>query len=94
MSRGDTFGARFRAARLARGLSQDALADALGVTKAAVSQWELDNKSPRFDSWPAVFRELRTSLDELILGRPPEQAWAMAVSEPPEGVNEHDDTFM
>lgn len=35
-----------RAARQARRLSQQGLAQVLGITKATVSQWELGNKMP------------------------------------------------
>lgn len=71
MNGGTRFGARFRAARLARGLSQDALADALGITKAAISQWELGNKAPRFDLWAQIRRVLAVPIDALILDDPP-----------------------
>lgn len=35
-----TVGGRIRAARVAKGLTMDQLADKIGVTKGAVSQWE------------------------------------------------------
>lgn len=37
----ETMGDRIRRLREARGLSQEALGEILGVTRAAVSQWEL-----------------------------------------------------
>ena len=39
-------GARIREARIRRGLSQEALADRLGVSKAAVSGWETGKSRP------------------------------------------------
>lgn len=82
MKRAAAFGDRFREARVAAQLSQDELADRLSITKSAVSQWELGNKSPRFELWPAIKRELRTSLDLLILGEPQGRASALSVAEP------------
>ncbi len=37
-----TLGARIRALRRARGLTQDRLADSTGVSRSAVAQWESD----------------------------------------------------
>ncbi len=37
-----TVGARIRAARLAQGWTQDDLAQAVGVSRSAVAQWETD----------------------------------------------------
>ncbi len=39
---GAPVGTRIRAARLARGMTQAALANAVGVTRSAVAQWETD----------------------------------------------------
>lgn len=61
-----TFGARFRAARLAKGLTQDELADLLGITKSAVSAWENDRETPAFDKLAPIRAALTTTLDELI----------------------------
>lgn len=44
---GHDLGERIRAARLKRGMSQERLADAMGVSKGAVSQWESNATSPR-----------------------------------------------
>lgn len=52
-----------RKARIARRLSQAQLAAKLGVTKAAVSQWELGNKLPR----PEFARRLALVLPRLNL---------------------------
>lgn len=63
-----TFGARFKAARLALGLTQDELADRLGITKSSVSSYENDGATPAFDKLAALRLHLETSLDELICG--------------------------
>jgi len=68
MKAGARFGERFRDARTAARLSQDVLADRLGITKSAISQWELGNKAPRFELWASIRRELGASLDQLICG--------------------------
>lgn len=63
-----TFGARLRAARQLRGLSQEALGLELGVTKATVSNWENDRDNPSFQYLAALAEKTRASLDYLILG--------------------------
>lgn len=52
-----------RKARIARRLSQAQLAAKVGVTKAAVSQWELGNKLPR----PELARRMLAVLPRLNL---------------------------
>lgn len=63
-----TFGARLRAARNARKLTQERLGERLGVSNTAVSRWESDIDQPSFGLLPALRTELRVSLDELICG--------------------------
>lgn len=53
-----TFGQRLRAARDARGYSQEQLGAEVGVTKATVSKWELDRGEPSL----AALRGLRATL--------------------------------
>ena len=43
-----------RAARKAKGLSQAALADLIGVNKSAVAQWEIGSTNPSNDSMTAL----------------------------------------
>lgn len=60
-----TFGAGIRLARLARGLTQAALAASVGVTQGAVSSWEQGLESPSFTHILKLFLhlpELRGSL--------------------------------
>lgn len=64
----DTFGQRLRAARGALGYSQEQIGDAVGVTKATVSKWELDQAQPSLDGLRRLRELLRISLDSLICG--------------------------
>lgn len=63
-----TFGSRLRKLRTERGLTQEQLALEIGVTKGAVSQWELDGNEPEFDSLKIIREILGGSLDDLICG--------------------------
>ena len=47
-----TLGARLQELRLRRGMSQDALADKLGVSRQAVSKWERDEATPDLPPHP------------------------------------------
>lgn len=64
----NTFGDRLRQARSHMGLSQDALADRMEVSKSAISAWENNRESPSFDKLVRMRASLETSLDELICG--------------------------
>ena len=44
-----TLGQRIQELRKQRGMSQEALGDALGVSRQAVSKWEGDNGIPELD---------------------------------------------
>ncbi len=65
-----TIGARIRRARLAAGLSQVRLANLLGVTRSACSQWELDTggTTPRADRLIEIARLLDVSYEWLATG--------------------------
>lgn len=63
-----SFGDRLRVARAAQAMTQDELADALGVTKSAVSAWENDRELPGFERLGALREQLHVSLDELVCG--------------------------
>lgn len=52
-----------RAARQARRLSQQELANALGITKGTISQWELGNKMPS----PRLAIQLQATFPRLSL---------------------------
>ncbi|MDR1089373.1 MAG: helix-turn-helix domain-containing protein [Coriobacteriales bacterium] len=52
--------------RRERGLSQEALAEKLGVTRQAVSKWERSESSPDTDNLIALAELYKVSLDELL----------------------------
>ncbi len=49
-------------------MSQDTLADVMGVTKTTISSWEQDQMRPRFDLLGELREALRTSIDWIVLG--------------------------
>ena len=70
-------GARLKEAREARGLSATALADLLGVSRQAVSQYENDQQTPR----PEIMRSI-----ESILKLPPAFFWRSPEDHPPRAI--------
>lgn len=55
--------------RQSLGLSQEALAESLGVSRQAVSKWERAEASPDTDNLIALANLYNISLDALLLGR-------------------------
>ncbi len=74
-----TLGQRIAHYRKALGLSQEALADQVGVSRQAVSKWELDEAQPDAAKIVLLAQALGVSTDQLLLGDPgdPEepQSW-------------------
>ena len=68
-------GARIRAARKAKDLSQEKLAEKLDVSTAAVSTWERGEFIPDSDHLPALAKELDLSLDALFAEE--EHSWEL-----------------
>lgn len=62
---GHDLGERIRAARVKKGLTQEKLADALGVSKAAVSQWESNATCPRKEYISALAEILGVTINWL-----------------------------
>ena len=54
--------------RQAKGMTQDQLADALHVTRQAVSSWETGRSEPDIETLLALAEALGTNADELIYG--------------------------
>ena len=52
-------------------LSQEALAERLGITSQAVSKWECMQSIPDIETVVAIAGMLRVSIDELLLGKAP-----------------------
>ncbi len=68
-----TLGQRIARYRKALGLSQEELADRVGVSRQAVSKWELDETQPDADNIVRLAQALGASTDELLLGAQPPQ---------------------
>lgn len=64
----ETFGLRLSALRRERGLSQQALADALSVTRQAVSNWERGQTTPDLGTMEALCRVLEVDWNRLCGG--------------------------
>lgn len=60
---------RLYALRKKAGLSQEGLADLLGVTRQAVQKWEAGTSRPDMDNLAALARYFNVTLDWLITGR-------------------------
>lgn len=63
-----TMGQRITQRRKQLGLSQEALADAVGVSRQAVSKWELDEAQPDAAKIVLLAKALDMTTDELLLG--------------------------
>lgn len=61
---------RIAALRKSKGLSQEQLAERVGVSRQAVSKWETGAASPEFDKLAALSACLGVSVDELVTGVP------------------------
>jgi transcriptional regulator with XRE-family HTH domain len=59
-------GARLRAARHRAGLTQRALATALGCSQSAVSMWETDRQTPRLAHLTRLSAATGVSVSDLI----------------------------
>lgn len=60
------FSERLKTLRLKRGLTQQEIADVLGVTRVAYSNWENGKREPKIDMTISLSKILNTSLDYLI----------------------------
>ena len=61
-----SFGENLRLMRKARNLTQEQFADALGVSRQAVSKWEADSGYPEAEKLIAISRVLGVSVDKLL----------------------------
>ncbi|MEA4823442.1 MAG: helix-turn-helix transcriptional regulator [Clostridiaceae bacterium] len=92
---------RLRDLRRAQGLTQEALAGILGVSRQAVSKWEQGISSPDTDNLIALAKVYHVSLDELLTGTgiPHSNTAAAAEPEPavengPRVIETEDDTVI
>lgn len=61
-----SFGENLRLMRKARNLTQEQFAEALGVSRQAVSKWEADSGYPEAEKLIAISRVLGVSVDKLL----------------------------
>ncbi len=93
-------GARIRAARQARGLTQSALAEAVGVTRSAVAQWETDRAGQVRGNLTRIAAALGVSVQFLLQGpdaaepERPENATELALLRLYRACNEDDRAFL
>lgn len=65
----ETIGNRIQKFRKEKPLTQEALADQLGVSPQAVSKWENDSSCPDISLLPQLCRILGVTTDELLSGK-------------------------
>ena len=63
-----TIGQRISEKRKANGLTQEMLAEEMGVSGQAVSKWENDISCPDITLLPSLAKKLGMTLDELLVG--------------------------
>lgn len=61
-----TLGEKIKEQRIAHGLSQETLAETMGVSRQAVTKWEADQSAPSSEKLIALAKLFHISLDELI----------------------------
>ena len=69
-----TLGERIKALRTEKGISQEGLAEALDVTRQAVSKWETDGAIPDIDKMIGLCDLFDVSMDYLVRGKAAEEA--------------------
>lgn len=67
----ETVGARIRALRRARGMTQDQLAIACDVSRSAVAQWETDRAGQLRENITRIADALAAPVEYLLQGAPP-----------------------
>ena len=67
-----SFGEKLQELRRKAGLSQDALAERLEVSRQAVSKWERDEAVPETEKVVRIAKLFDVSLDELLLDKAPQ----------------------
>lgn len=65
-------GKRIKAARQKAGMSQEELAQSIGVTKSTISKYEKGAREPRYDQLQRIAAALGTSISNLL---PPDNYW-------------------
>ncbi len=65
----ETIGSRISKFRKAKGMTQEELANMLGVSSQAVSKWENDASCPDISLLPQLCKTLGVTTDELLTGK-------------------------
>ena len=65
---------KIRMRREAMGLTQAKLANALGVSRTAVTMWETGKSRPRFELLPKIAQLLGCTIDDLYADEPEKEA--------------------
>ncbi len=68
MSEPQDIGTRIRSVRLERGLTQDQLANSVGVSRSAVAQWETGRTGQLTGNLSRIARALEVSVEYLMYG--------------------------
>jgi len=84
-----TFGARMKSARRQAGLTQQQMAERLGVNHSNVSQWESDKHTPQFSAVVKFCEETGVSLDWLVLGRAPNNQYDKRINDLPDALRDY-----
>ena len=84
-----TLGQRIQELRKQRGMSQEALGDALGVSRQAVSKWEGDNGIPELDTLIAMSRLFEVTVGQLLGVEEATEQKCETANEPEEDKEDH-----
>ncbi len=79
-----TLGRRIQALRKEAGLTQEALAEKMGITAQAVSKWENDLSCPDIMTLPLLCKVLHTTADTLLTGESAASAPSVPAKKPEE----------
>ena len=78
----EEFGQKLREVRIAKGYTQQTLAEKLYVTRQTVSRWESGNRYPDLETLKKISVELEVSVDELLSIEPhPDEQKEMTAEE-------------
>lgn len=72
-----TIGKRIAELRRKKGITQEEMADKLGVTAQAVSKWENDQSCPDISLLPKLAKMLDITVDELLTGGTPKETYVV-----------------
>ena len=78
----DTFGERLKKLRKKAGLSQEELANVLGLSYMTIRRWEAEKVSPRFEEIKALAKALAIPETDLLNDAPPDSkgGWVLNIS--------------